>query len=446
MGIGGLMEQVKWNRWIMQTAVRWEDLADLVSDTGIEIIDLEHRRLIEDILNMGEIATPVAAATYDSKQFTKQEELLKQLHVSIQQHFETEEYFIDRYKLPGKEKQLQEHNTILEIFNSIVSDFEGGILSTFQTMKIDLIEALICDINQYDTETFKLENFTPALVMAKKWEDVAEIIKSTGIPFVDDEHKQLTIQIINLNSFLLNIGYQIVNNSQKEIVLDLTGKLYHFTETHFNNEVRFLEKYQLPTGNQTKEHEIFLGTMSDKKKQFLAGNFEGMDELVAFLLNWWVSHINGIDYVEFHYSRIIEAVFTKTNTLDDLQWLIRKSELDQVDEEHTNIFNSIIRVCSLDIQEENPSALKIALDELYKEAELHFEHEETIMKRDNLKGYEAHQESHRKMLQNISEAASHIVSGRSQVSSSLLKRLMLWLFEHTNGMDYETFVLKHATM
>lgn len=435
------MDQKKWERWVIQTATRWEDLADIVQDTGIEKIDRDHKRLIEYILDMGDVAVRAEGDNYDAKQLEQQTMLFNRFIGSIQQHFDAEESFINRYELPGKKNQIHQHDVIFKKFNRIFSDFKEGILSSFQSGRIDLIVALIDHINQFDTKTFTLENFLPVLKTAKEWEDVSEIIKATGVPFVDDEHKQLTLQIIDLKLFLSKISYEIKTEAQKRTLLALMDDLQQFAGFHFDNEIRFLEKYFLSTQNQEEQHVIFLSAVSEQKKKILEDSFDNMNAFVKFLFTWWVGHINGIDYIEFRFSRIAGPVFGQSRNSKDFQWMIRKTDIDQVDEEHIQLIELLMNLRSASTQKENDSDLKTELTKIYEFAELHFKNEEEIMRNLKLEGIEIHQETHGKLLQNIQEAIEHAVSGRSRLSPLFNKRLMTWWVEHTNGTDYDMFVL-----
>lgn len=440
------MDQKRWKRWVMQTATRWEDLKDIIPDTGIERIDQDHRRLIEYILDMGDIANIVEGENYDSEQLQKQTMVFNRFLGAIGQHYDTEEYFMDRYGLPGKEHQINQHDSIFKKFNRIFSDFNEGLLSTFQNMKIDFIEELINHMNQVDAQTFSLDNFVPTMEKAEKWEDVSEIIKTTGVPFVDDEHRDLTVKIIELKAFLSKISHKIKTKSQKETLLSLIEGLYQFTVLHFKHEVQFLDKYHLSTEKQETQHDIFLRAVSEQKNKILKNLFDDLDKFIAFLFSWWVNHINGIDYVEFHFSRIAEPVFKQSESADDFSWMIRKTGIDQIDQEHSHLIGLLLELGSTDFQKEKSLDIKGELNKVYEFAGLHFTHEEKIMKDKKFKGIDIHQDIHARLAQNVHDAVTHAVSGRSQLSPLFYKRLMnLWV-GHTNGMDYETFVLNKTLM
>lgn len=435
------MDQARWRRWVLQTATKWEDLSDIVSDIGLERIDREHHHLITLILDMDDSNAPGSSLDIDSRQVGRQEQLFKQFLDNTQDHYQTEEDYIERYNLPGKEQQLAQHGEILETFNQIVKDFEEGILSTFQDMRIELLENMLNHINKYDNRTFRLKNFSSTLENATRWEDISEIITGTGIPFVDDEHKQLTGKIIFLNRFLDDIDFTITTDIQKQTILTLLDELYRFTEMHFLHEIEFLTKYHLDTGVQDAAHDFFLTTLLSARKDVLADKSNGLKKFVQFLLNWWVQHINGIDYREFKISRFTDAIFTRAIDIDELDWVIRKTGIEQIDKEHTQLLQSILDICTLSGDEDKNSDIKGLLENLFALGVQHFQHEEKIMAELKLKGIAEHHQAHVKLLQIVENSAGHVIAGRSQVSPSFRRRLVLWLVDHTNEIDYETFVL-----
>lgn len=435
------MDQKKWKRWVMQTATRWEDLSGIVNDTGIEKIDREHRRLVEYILDMDEFISRNETSRYNSNQLKEQTQLFDNFIAALKQHYATEEYFINRYELAGLPFQQKEHQAVLDKFETVFSDFRKGILSTYQHLRMGLIEEIIQHINFADLQTFDLIHFLPALRKAEKWDDISEVIKTTGIPFVDDEHKLLTERIIDLNLVIRKIEPTGITESQKQEMVFLINDLYKLSNRHFNNEIRFLTKYQLPTENQKENHDLFLDAVIDNRNRILEDTHDNIEGFMGFLFNWWVNHINGIDYVEFHFSRIAGPVFSLSESSDDFKWLIRKTGIDSVDAEHANLIGILLKLAQPVASGKAPVDLRKELGRIADFAKAHFRHEEEIMKKLKLPGLEVHMDAHSKLLGYIADAMSHIVSGRSRVSSIFLKRVMGWWVEHTNGMDYDTFIV-----
>lgn len=424
----------------MRTATRWEDISDIVGETGIELIDREHQRLIEYILDMGQIIAGDKNQRMSSQKLEEQNNLFNRFAQTLHQHFLTEEYFIDRYDLPDKPYQRKQHRVFLDKITAISGDFQDGLLSTFQQSRVELLEELIGHINGVDVHTFTLKNFSLAIRKATCWKDVEEIIKTTGLPSVDGEHKQLTEQIIKVNKFLIACNYTVEIEENRTGLLTHIDAIYRITKDHFDHEEELLKKYELPTETQCTEHGKFMGAISKQKELVTEGNARDLMGFVDFLFFWWINHINGIDYKEFHFSRIAEPVFNKAKNSDDFQWLIRKTGITEVDEEHADLIGLLLQLGKPKNKQDAPVDLKSELSKIAKFAASHFKHEEKIMIQEGIQDIDAHKEAHSTLLQYIDEAMGHLVSGRSQISPIFLKRLMRWWIEHTNGMDYDTFV------
>ncbi len=439
------MDKKKWQRWVMQTATRMEDLDGLIQDTGIERIDREHHRLIEYVLEMGDVFRGVEGGAFDSGMLERQTLLFNRFLTALSTHFNTEEAIIDKYRLKGKKRQQQEHQLILQEFNGIFSDFREGILSTFQTVRINLISELVNHINGIDRQTFLLENFLPVLKESQGWDDVSEIIKSTGVPFVDSEHHHLTMQIIDFKNYLYGIESAIRTRAQKEKVLEMLEKLLRYTEKHFEREEAFLKTYHLSLENQREQHEIFLRVVFELIRKVEQNHPADLGAFTEYLFTWWVNHINGTDYVEFHFTRIAESVFNRSRNSDDFSWLIRKTGIEKIDNEHAHLIGMLLKLNDMSgAREDGTLDIKAELELIAKFAKQHFKHEEEIMRAQNVEGVKIHSEAHEKLLRYVEDAVGHAVSGRSQLSPALLKRMMRWWVEHTNGMDYDTFVLNRT--
>ncbi len=435
------MDQQRWQRWVMHTATVWEDISDIVKETGIERIDREHQRLIEYLLDMDEVVSRAGGPEFDSEKLKAQTLLFNRFLTALKAHFKTEESLIEKYRLPGEKLQHREHQSILENFDTIFSDFKEGVLSIFHHLRIDILSEMVNHINGIDHQTFLLENFRPTLERATKWEDIREIIKTTGLPFVDKEHQHLTEKIIELKIHLSGINFKITTRSQKEEILSHLKDLFGYSEAHFNHEVVFLKKYHLGEENQKGLHHYFLTEVHDLSRKIRNNRQTDLKEFIAFLLSWWVEHINGTDYAEFHFSKIAGPVFNHSKTSDDFEWLIRKTGIPEVDNEHACLIGLLLQLEKQDDPDTPSVDTKTELGRIAKFVGQHFRHEEKIMAEQNLRGQEIHKEAHAKLLRYVEEAMTHAVSGRSRISPAFLKRIMRWWVEHTNGMDYDTFVL-----
>ncbi|WP_272699469.1 bacteriohemerythrin [Desulfovibrio sp. Fe33] len=438
------MNKSKWGKYVIQTASRWEDIEDVVRATGIERIDHDHQRLLEYILAMEESPRADTGRRSTSRLIENQKLTFERFLNTLKRHYETEEAFMSRYALPGREEQLSHHESFLAGSEAIIEDFNSGVLSFYQEMKGEVLPHLIEHINGIDSKTFALDNFLPALMRARSWADISEIIKSTGVPFVDEEHQILTQLIIDLNTYLSETDFEADTQGKKEKTLEMTEGIQDFTKNHFAHEIDFLKRYAIPTDTQDSPHAFFTGEMDRILGRMRRGDFSSMKEVVEFLLSWWVKHINGRDYLDFHFSRLAAPIFKQAETSDDFTWLIRKTGVDQIDSEHAQMINMLMEMPAQKRQDEKSFDPRKALGDLLEFVNLHFAHEEKIMRDMDIRELEIHREAHRRISANIGDGMTHAVLGKALVSPSLCKRLMNWWVSHTNGMDYETFILNRS--
>ena len=424
----------------MQTAINIEDLDGIIKDTGIELIDREHLRLVNYILEMGEVTKYSKNQAFDSGKMINQSILFERFIVATEAHYKTEEYFINKYGLKGIKEHHDEHNSILQGHKKLFANFKQGRLSTFQTVRIDLISDLIDHINVIDQNTFLLRNFLPALKSSKGWDDVSEIIKSTGLPFVDQQHEILTIKFIDFKNYLSDLGYRIKTKTEKEKTTSMLYDMVEYTEFHFENEEKFLKKYNLDNTNQSTQHQKFLTVVFNLAKRIKNNQQVDFEGFIEYLFSWWVNHINGIDYVEFHYTRIADPIFKKSETQDEFSFIIRKTGIEFIDNDHVHLIGILLSIKNKKNSGENINVKKELLA-LASFAALHFKNEEKFMEQQNIPGRDLHKEAHGKILRYIGEAIRHAISGRSQASPLFLKRVMIWWVQHTNEIDYDTFVL-----
>jgi len=112
---------------------------------------------------------------------------------------------------------------------------------------------------------------------------------SVGIKQFDEEHKHL-IDFINRLNQALSIGS--ARNTMEEI---LSG-LVNYTVIHFKHEEDMMVKHDYPAYVQhKKEHDILTGQVSDFFSRFKEGKVAFSLELMKFLNDWLLNHIQMSD-------------------------------------------------------------------------------------------------------------------------------------------------------
>jgi len=113
---------------------------------------------------------------------------------------------------------------------------------------------------------------------------------SVGVASLDDDHKKL-IDIINA----LHAG--IVAGHKKEILAAVLDQLVNYTKFHFakEEELLFQTKY-LAVSTHKMEHASFVSRITNLQERLKSAPVVMLDlELMSFLRNWLLTHIQGSD-------------------------------------------------------------------------------------------------------------------------------------------------------
>ena len=118
-----------------------------------------------------------------------------------------------------------------------------------------------------------------------EWEDKF----SVGISILDEQHKKL-IEIINKASMV-----EISSNSPKD-VLAILDQMTEYILKHFETEEHYMKEFDFP-GFQShrNEHIDFTNTIIDYKIRAVGGDYKIINEIIEYLMEWIVNHIQVID-------------------------------------------------------------------------------------------------------------------------------------------------------
>jgi hemerythrin len=118
---------------------------------------------------------------------------------------------------------------------------------------------------------------------------------SLGIFDVDSQHKKLVTLVNDLHSAMKN-------GQSKEIIGNIIGALIAYTRVHFSTEEKLLEQFSYENTNEHKmEHQNFVNQVADFKHKFDNNELGLSIQVMNFLSDWIIKHINGSDtkYVPF---------------------------------------------------------------------------------------------------------------------------------------------------
>ena len=113
---------------------------------------------------------------------------------------------------------------------------------------------------------------------------------STGITVFDNDHKKLVA--------LVNELYDAVSAGKgKDAMGKILDALIDYTKTHFAREEQYFAQHGYPDiAAHKKEHAGLTAQVLDVQKKYKAGSTSTLSlEVLNFLKNWLIKHIQGTD-------------------------------------------------------------------------------------------------------------------------------------------------------
>ncbi len=116
----------------------------------------------------------------------------------------------------------------------------------------------------------------------------------TGVDEIDDQH-HILVNTLNEANELLTKEYSLENlqNITKDL---LSYALYHFeTEEELMQEYNYEVEAKDDFEDHMKQHRDFSAKVVEIRESLKAGNLIEQDELISFLVNWLLNHIDKTD-------------------------------------------------------------------------------------------------------------------------------------------------------
>ena len=276
------VDPINWRRWVMQTARTSEDLSQIVDSTGIDVIDEDHRKMLEYVLEVNLLVDDMEKRTLDMAFVYRLAELLERFLTYTKEHFTREEELMKQLALPQLEHHRQVHLDILVTLKSYLKDMESGKLTITRTLKHALLDWVVNHINDEDCGDFEPEQWMPALYQAKESDGIAFVFKKVHIDAVDRDHSILLEKILGLPGEAANDANSTETNL--EAFLDVRK----FIEKHMETERELMECYGFdPVFGEA----IFPMSVFDVLDGEGIKTFDSK-ELRRSIIKEWVEHVN----------------------------------------------------------------------------------------------------------------------------------------------------------
>ncbi len=112
---------------------------------------------------------------------------------------------------------------------------------------------------------------------------------SVKVKLLDEQHQYL-IKILN------KLHEAMKKGNSKTVLSNTLDQLIQYSVEHFNSEEQLLDQYNYPQANTHKdEHKKFVNEVQKFKQGFDSGKMFVSIELMDFLKNWLIKHIQGTD-------------------------------------------------------------------------------------------------------------------------------------------------------
>lgn len=279
---------------------------------------------------------------------------------------------------------------------------------------------------------------------ARSWDDISDIINKTGVDSIDNDHKQMTEVVLEINSLIdvYESGEIDLNTIHEQGRILQT--LYSFASRHFDREIQIIEKFSLPGLDvQKTQHKLFLDMLTGFIEDFNEGRLAVSLNLKSAVLEWWVRHINTIDTNTFSRDNWTKAAIDNARTWDDVVEIIRPMGNELLDVEHREMTEIALGLMKyIEAEETDLQAIDQVFENLLGCAERHFRHEEGFLKNYDLPNLQEQEEQHRYFLNMLQEYRSSVQSGERKVDRELQSSILRWWANHINVIDYNSFSLE----
>ena len=275
---------------------------------------------------------------------------------------------------------------------------------------------------------------------ARSWEDITHIIEKTGIESIDNDHRQMTEVVLEINN-LIDLydtgGMKLTNIEEQGRVLDT---LHRYAMRHFEREIFIIKKYDLPGLDiQLQQHAQFMGMLERAIQDFEEGRIAVSLNLKASVLEWWVNHINTIDANTFSRENWTRVAIGEARCWDDVSEIIRRMGIDLLDREHKQLTETALELIQhAEAGDVDMEVIEDIFTRLRSIALRHFGHEEEFIYRYELPDLEKQNADHATFMKLIDDSQADFKAGKLSIQE-LQEALLQWWVNHINLTDYNVF-------
>lgn len=424
-----------WERWLLQSARTWEDLAAIVKETGVEPLNREHRNLIEIALKINHMIRRIEKGDYDKYFIESQSQLFDDLTEAVRHHFGQITALVRKYRIPNFKSSKYEYRRFLDIIHSMRRDFLGGQLSVSLELKSALLEWMINHINELVDRLFQESSWSGlALSRAERFSDIDDLVRSTSIGQLDGEHAKAIDALLDFDRL------------EPDASLAQLKVFKQLAETHFNFEQDLIKRFSPRDLEKHQRHSRAFLSLTDLFIDEVSEAWPEDAELIRLeLLEGWLSHINGIDVKIFRGDRWVFQILARARKWEDVADLFTPLGHDRFDPQHREITVVALQITTSieafqdakddKVREVARKQCAAGFKSMLDKTSEHFTEEEWEMRKFDNSAQEGHRMEHKGFLKTLSGHHSDILDNRSEPSISMLVSVIEWWTRHSDGTD-----------
>lgn len=253
---------------------------------GVKQIDEEHRELFNLI---GDVQELLENDILDDK-YDQICTMLRRLGDYAEEHFRHEEEYMEAIGHPELELQREQHLEFCEKIDE-VDAIVGG--HDQQEILDDLLAYLVRWLFRHIIGS---DLMIGKLMPLDEWKKTSCAFTDeylTGIEIIDEEHKELFRIIEEVHQVIADDA----RGDKYDEIAGLLAELRNYTKSHFKDEEEYMESIQYEgLEAQRTAHELFCNKLDEMDLDEIdAHQDETLEELIAFLLEWLITHIMRMD-------------------------------------------------------------------------------------------------------------------------------------------------------
>lgn len=259
-----------------------------------------------------------------------------------------------------------------------------------------------------------------------------------GINEIDDQHKRL-VGLVNALNNAMKTGKGTAKLGQ------IFEELKEYTVHHFATEEAYFEETNYPgTIAHVAKHKKLVNQVLELEKDFKRGKTALTTDVMNFLNDWLVKHIQGDDakYVP-HLQRAgvgakpaSVASSSSGNGASLMEWGPSfELGIREIDEQHRRLVELVNALNNAMKTGQGTAKLGGIFEELKEYTVHHFSTEEALFEETNYPGSIAHVAKHKKLVNQVLDLEKDFKRGKTALTNDVMLFLKDWLVKHIQGDD-----------